>query len=504
MAYVELWCQSAFSFHEGASMPEELVPRALELGLPALGMADRGGVYGLVRAWKAGEKHGLKVVHGVLLEVQVDGGTRELVLYAMDRAGWGRLCELTTRAQADTPKGKALARLEDVCALSGGLLALVGADWDEGAGELAEAFGDRLYVACGRRLLPEDAQETARAEQLAARLGRPVVAVNRALHHRRARQPLQDVLTCVREKLVVDRAGTVLQPNAERTLKGPLEMMRLFSDRPDWVRRTVEVADRCAFHLGQLDYRYPPEVVPDDETPMSWLQKLTARGAAWRWPGGPPAKVQAQLEHELELIEHMDFPAYFLTVYDIVRFARSIGILCQGRGSAANSAVCYALGITSVDPARAALLFERFISEERGEPPDIDVDFEHERREEVIQYIYERYGRDRAGMVNEVISYRPRSAVRAVGKAMGLSLDQVDRLAKGMDWWDDGVDAERIRGCGLVALAPRLEQERRHGASWVRPETATVAPYSKPAILQVNRPAPGSSSRLIESAQEEP
>ncbi len=454
MAYAELWCQSAFSFHEGASMPEELVPRALELGLLALGLSDRGGVYGLVRGWKAAREHDLKLLHGVLLEVEEADALREVVLYAQDRAGWGNLCELVTRAQSKTKKGTARARLDDVGELSAGLLALVRPDGEA----LAEAFGDRLYVTCGRRLLPADAEESRRAEGLGRRIGRPVIAVNRALHHTRRRQPLQDLLTCVREKLVIDRAGTVLQANAERTLKGPAEMMALFSDRPRWVHTTREVVERCSFHLGELDYRYPPEVVPEGETPMSWLRRLTEDGVRWRWPGGPPPKVRAQIEHELSLIEELEFPAYFLTVYDIVRFARSIGILCQGRGSAANSAVCYALGITAVDPARASLLFERFISKERGEPPDIDVDFEHERREEVIQYIYARYGRDRAGMVNEVISYRPRSAVRAVGKAMGLSLDQVDRLAKGMDWWDNGVEAERVRACGLSPEDPRVQQ----------------------------------------------
>ncbi len=485
LSFVELHVQTAFSFLEGAAMPETLVERAAELGLSALGVCDRDGVYGMVRAWKAGKDHGLEVLHGALLSVrgpdwrkqprEVKGpdrtGLRELLVYATSERGWASLCELLSLGREGQPKGSSLLELDQVLEHHDDLLALVDGSWP--AERLADAFGDRLYVHTSRQLLPSDAEREATATAFARRVGCPVIATNRPLLATPKGQPLQDVLTCIRNRSTVDAIGRKLLPNAERHLKGPAEMARLFEDRPGWLHRTLEVAERCRFRLDQLHYQYPREVVPQGFTPMEYLRQLVVQGAARRFPQGVSAPVQGQIDHELKLIEELGFPAYFLTVYDIVRFAREQHILCQGRGSAANSVVCYVLGITAVDPSRQRVLFERFISKERGEPPDIDVDFEHERREEVIQYVYEKYGRHRAALVNEIISYRPRSAIRDVGKAMGLSLDQVDRLARNLDWWDSTDKlAERVAAIGLdpgdsrvlqsLELAAQIQRFPRH------------------------------------------
>ena len=452
-------------------MPESLAERGAELGLTALGVCDRDGVYGMVRAWKTGKEHGLDVLHGAILSVrgpdwrrqppEVKGadrqGIRELTVYATTKAGWASLCELLSLGRHGQPKGSSLLELDQVLEHHHDLLALVDGSWP--AEPLAEAFGDRLYVHTSRQLLPSDRAREQAAVDFARRVGRPLIATNRPLMASLDNQPLQDVLTCIRNRCTLDEVGRRLQANGERHLKGAEEMLRLFHDHPDWVQRTVEVSQRCEFRLDQLEYEYPREVVPEGMTPMAWLRELVAKGLRWRFPSGASAPVRAQVEHELELIEELNFPAYFLTVYDIVRFAREQDILCQGRGSAANSVCCYALGITAVDPSRQRVLFERFISRERGEPPDIDVDFEHERREEVIQYVYNKYGRHRAAMVNEIISYRPRSAIRDVGKALGLSLDQVDRLARNLDWWDSTDDlAERVRSIGLDPEDDRVMQ----------------------------------------------
>ena len=288
------------------------------------------------------------------------------------------------------------------------------------------------------------------AESVSRTYGVPLLATNQVHYHDEHRQTLQDVLTCVRHGCTIHDAGFRLFPNGERFIKPPEDMHRLFSDLPAALRRTVEIAERCAFSLDELRYEYPDEIVPAGKTPASYLAELAWAGAAGRYPQGIPEKVRQQIVHELTLIEELKIEPYFLTVYDLVRFARSRGILCQGRGSAANSAVCYCLGVTSVDPNRIDVLFERFVSAARDEPPDIDVDFEHERREEVIQYLYEKYGRERAGMTAEVISYRGRSAVRDVGKAMGLGLDAVDALAKRLEGWSSGAPLdEQVREAGL-------------------------------------------------------
>ena len=446
-------------------MPEEMVREAAELGMPSLGICDRDGVYGMVRAWKTGKEVGVDVLHGALLSLRDPGiplvgkgkgpdrsGLVEVIVYAEHAEGWGSLCELLSLGRADQQKGTSLLELEQVLQNSSGLVALVDGSW------AAEAIHEAMptWVMVSRLLRSDDVQRERMAVEFARRIGRPVLATNRPLIHTRARQRLQDTLTCIRNRTTIDAAGHALQPNGERHLKGA-RMSALFPHESAWLEATNDVAERCLFRLDQLHYEYPSEVVPDGHTAMSWLRELTRQGCRWRWPSGVPDGVHAQIEHELTLIDEMKYPAYFLTVYDVVRFARERRILCQGRGSAANSVVCFALGITAVDPSRQRVLFERFISKERGEPPDIDVDFEHERREEVIQYVYEKYGRHRAAMVNEIISYRPKSAIRDVGKAMGLSLDQVDRLAKNMDWWDEGGPSlERVSEVGLDPEDPRI------------------------------------------------
>jgi error-prone DNA polymerase len=315
---------------------------------------------------------------------------------------------------------------------------------------LRDALGHRLSLAVSCYYGSDDVTYLQQQFNLSRILGIPLLAANDVCYHDPGRRMLHDVLTCVRHGCTIQQAGFKLFPNAERYLKSPAQMHRLFAEYPQAIRRTMEIVERCEFSLDSLRYEYPDELVPAGQTSLKYLTNLAWAGAASRYPGGIPQKIRELIEHELKLIAQLKFEPYFLTVYDLVKFARSRGILCQGRGSAANSAVCYCLGVTSVDPARIDLLFERFISAARNEPPDIDIDFEHERREEVIQYVYEKYGRDRAGMTATVITYRGRSAIRDVGKAMGLSLDMVDMMAGKLDWWDRGVlEDDRIRQCGL-------------------------------------------------------
>ena len=491
MSYAELVCRSAFSFHEGASTPEELVDRACSQGLHALAITDRDAVYGIPRAFRHMRDQEAErlpaLISGALVTLDEGPG---VALLARTREGWAHLCRILTRARcggmveeilvsgdtdaALSPHGRTTARkgrgtlsLEDLLARSGGLEAILLGSWSPGPiRQLREAFGPHCSLAITRRLTSEEDPAFGPARQLSRLTGVPLVATSDVVMHARSRKALQDVLTCIRLKQTVDSAGRALDPNAERSLRTPGEMARLFAAAPEALARTIEIADRCEFRLSDLAYRYPREVVPEGHSPMGWLHHLTMEGLAWRYPEGVPPKVTEMIAHELRVIDRLDFPAYFLTVYDSVRYARERGILCQGRGSAANSAVCYALGITSVDPAHAELLFERFISEERGEPPDIDVDFEHERREEVIQYIYGRYGRHRAAMVNEVIAYRRKSAIRDVGKALGLSLDQIDRLTGDLFHFDSWPPtAEQLGKAGIdpedrrVRLAIRLAQE---------------------------------------------
>ena len=455
MSAAEVVCRTSFSFHEGASTPEEIVNQAAAIGLSAVAITDRDGVYGIPRAHKAAKVAGVRILPGALLTIRGGPGVS---LLARDPGGWSQLTRLITESRANMKKGWGQLPLEALLARSDGLEAILMGDWcNARASAVREAFGAHVSLALTRRLDSHDASRWDQVALLSARTQIPLVATCDVHMHAPSRLPLQDVLTCIRRKCTIDQAGTTLSPNASRHLRSPERMARMFAAAPQALERSLVIMDRCQFSLDDLRYRYPREIVPQGWTPMKWLTHQTQEGLKWRYPDGIPDDVQSKVEYELRLIEKLDFPAYFLTVYDVVRFARDNGILCQGRGSAANSAVCFALGITAVDPASSSLLFERFISEERGEPPDIDVDFEHERREEVLQYVYERYGRHRAAMINEVISYRRRSAMRDAGKALGLDPDQIDRMAKGIHWFDKGpVNEAKLREAGLDPRDPRV------------------------------------------------
>ncbi len=450
MAYAELCARTCFSLLEGASQPREVVEAASSAGVSHLGIVDRDCVYGVVQAHKTARDHDLHLILGATVTVD---GRPPLVLLARDADGWSSLSRLLTRGRARCPKGLSRVTLAEVVAEEAGLHALLPYGWTvPWARHLREVFDARLAIVATRDLRPADRVRTRWACSLARVLEVPLVASNAPLYHAPERQPLADVLTCIRRRTRLEAAGRCLQRNAERHVLTDAVFRARWADLPEAVEAGLAIAEMCRFRLDTLHYTYPREVVPDGYTPMAWLRHEVERGLRWRYPGGEGEAVRRQIAHELAVIEDLDFPSYILTVYDIVRYARSRGILCQGRGSAANSAVCFVLGITAVDPSRSTLLFERFISKERGEPPDIDVDFEHERREEVIQYIYDRYGRDRAALVNEFITYRGRSAIRDVGRVFGLSLDQVDRLAKTMDRWSAGSDAtsdELVREAGL-------------------------------------------------------
>jgi error-prone DNA polymerase len=444
--YAELRCKSNFSFLTGASHAEELVARAAELGHAALAITDLNTLAGVVRAHVAAKTVGLKLLIGAEITPE---DAPPVLLYAPDLRAYSRLSQLITRGRRAAAKGECCLRFADVAEHAEGLLAAIigraggvsprilqknpGADAPGSPLNYRDLFADRCYLAAALHQGPNDAVQLQRLASLARALRLPLLATNDVHYHDPARRPLHDVLTAIRHKTTVAQLGARRFSNAERYLKSPAEMARLFAAEPDAFARTVELADRCTFTLDELRYRYPDELCPPGLTPAQHLTQLTWDGARVRYPAGIPAKVEGLLRHELALIEELRYEPFFLTVWDLVQFARARGILCQGRGSAANSAVCYCLGITAVDPDRADLLFERFVSRERDEPPDIDVDFEHERREEVLQYIYEKYGRDRAGIAAEVICYRPRSAVREVGKALGLSQDGVARLAGAMD-----------------------------------------------------------------------
>ena len=462
MAYAELHCISNFSFLRGASHPEELVARAREEGYAALAITDECSLAGVVRAHIEAKKCGLKLVIGS--EFRLDDGLR-LVLLATDRESYGNLAALITRGRRSAVKGSYRLSRADLGDGIAGCLALWlpgrAPDADE-ARWLKPRFREALWIAVERLLEADDAARCADLAAIAATLGLPLVAAGDVHMHARGRRALQDTLTAIRLKTTVAQAGGALHPNGERHLRPLATLERIYP--ASWLAETLVVAARCRFSLDELRYEYPEEIVPADETPAAYLRRLTEEGFARRFPAAvtPPkdrAKVRALIERELALIAEKRYEAFFLTVYDIVKFARDNGILCQGRGSAANSAVCYCLGVTEVNPSCTEVLFERFISRERDEPPDIDVDFEHQRREEVIQYIYRKYGRDRAALTATVICYRPRSALRDVGKALGLDLTQVDRLAKAVGWWD-GRQAlsDRIVDAGLDAESPLMRQ----------------------------------------------
>jgi error-prone DNA polymerase len=447
-AYVELHCVSNFSFLRGASHPGELVKRAAALGYSALAVTDECSLAGVVRAHVAAKETGLPLVIGS--EIRLNDGPR-LVLLAADREGYGNLSELISRGRRRSKKGRYSLSRSDLDGALPGCLALLVPDGKhdvEHARFASERFAGRTWIAVELLHAPDDHARLAGLQELGRTSGLPLVAAGDVHMHVRSRKPLQDTLTAIRLRTPVRACGHALYPNAERHLRLRLRLARIYP--PELLAETVRVAGRCTFSLDELRYEYPEELVPPGETPGSHLRKLAERGMARRFPGGVPDDVRRLVEHELALIAELRYEPFFLTVHDVVEFARGKNILCQGRGSAANSAVCYVLGITEIDPARMNGLFERFVSKERREPPDIDVDFEHQRREEVIQHIYGKYGRSRAALAATVISYQPKSALRDVGKALGLEPGQVDRLSKNLAWWDDR-DAlpRRLREIGL-------------------------------------------------------
>ena len=473
-AYAELQVTTNFSFLRGASHAEELAATAAALGHTAIAVTDRNTLAGVVRAHQGARAAGIRLVVGVRLDLD---DAPSLLCLPTDRAAYGRLARLLTVGKRRAEKGDCRLTRADVLAHGEGQIAIV-LPPDESAPEAqdddfsahlrvyTEAFAGRCYLAAQHLYRGDDARRLAALAALAAQAGAPLVATNDVHAHSPDRRPLQDVLSCIRQGCTITEAGFRLAANAERHLKSGAEMARLFRGYEDAVARSVAIAERCRFSLDELRYEYPADPIPDGLTPDEELARLAWEGAAAHYPNGVPDKVRAQIEHELALIAELAYATYFLTVHDIVRFARSRDILCQGRGSAANSAVCFYLAITAVDPVRLDLLFERFVSAERNEPPDIDVDFEHERREEVIQYIYEKYGRERAGLAATVISYRARSAMRDVGKALGLSEDTVGALARQVWGWSSQTPAEQaVREMGLdptdhtLALALRLAHE---------------------------------------------
>ena len=455
LGYAELHCLSNFTFLRGASHPEELVERAVELGYEALALTDECSLAGVVRAHGAAKARGLKLLIGS--EVRLADGPA-LVLLATDRGGYGNLSQLVTLGRRQSVKGGYRLEWADLAGGLPGCLALLlpgpGTTVAE-ARRVAGRFAGRAWLAVELSRGPDDHQWLAHCQALAGAAGLPVVAAGDVHMHERGRRELQDTLTAIRLGVTLAEAGYALHPNGERHLRPRQVLERIYP--PALLAESVAVAGRCDFSLDCLRYEYPEELVPPGETPTSHLRRLTEEGMHARWPDGAPRRVRELVEHELALIADLAYEPYFLTVHDIVRFARGRGILCQGRGSAANSAVCFCLGITEVDPARSQMLFERFISRERDEPPDIDVDFEHERREEVIQYVYGKYGRDRAALTGSVITYRPRSAVRDAGKALGLAAEQVDQLAKSLHGWDGKTLAdERLAEVGLDPRSPVL------------------------------------------------
>lgn len=456
VAYAELHALSNFTFLRGASHPDELVEQAEALGYRALALTDECSVAGVVRAHVAARGRALRFVTGAELRL-VDGPT--LVLLAGDRAAYGRLCALVTQARRAAPKGSyRLCRADIDRADLTGCLALWPAPLEAGADTavwLRERFEGDAALAVELRADGRDRERLERLPRLAQAHGLPTTASGDVHFHVRERQRVQDVLTAVRLGVPLEAAGRALQPNAERSMQTLATLARRYPRA--LLDTSVALAERCTFSLEELRYEYPEELVPDGHTPSSWLATLTERGMRQRWPDGAPESVRALVRRELSLIAELRYEPFFLTVEDLVRFARERDILCQGRGSAANSAVCYCLGITEVDPMRLSLLFERFVSKERDEPPDIDVDFEHERREEVIQYLYGKYGRHRAALAATVISYRPKSALRDVGRALGMDPSIVERLAKSVRWWHGSeIDEAALRERGLDPAAPRL------------------------------------------------
>jgi len=463
--YAELEVTTNFSFLHSASHAEEIARTAAALGLSAIAVTDRNTLAGVVRAHRAAKDAGIRLLVGARLDLQ---DAPSLLCFPTDRAAYARLSQLITLGRRRASKGECEIYLEDVFAHSGGQLFISlppdasGDDYATHLRHLRDIFGRDIWLAARCRYNGNDAARLWELAQLSVETNVPLVATNDVRMHIPDRKPLMDAITCIREHCTIDQAGFRLAANAERHIKPPEEMARLFRRHPEAVMRTMEIADRCRFSLDELRYEYPDDEAPHGKTPQEELARLAWEGAEGRYPDGLPDKVRKQIAYELKLIGELNYAPYFLTVHDVVRYARSQGILCQGRGSAANSAVCYCLGITAIDPARIDLLFERFVSAERNEPPDIDVDFEHERREEVIQYIYEKYGRDRAGLAATVIHYRTRMAVREIGKVMGLSEDTIATLvATVWGWRTEGVESKHIREAGLDPDDKRLSLTMR-------------------------------------------
>lgn len=468
MSYTELQVTSNFSFLRGASHPEELVLQSAELGYTKLAITDRNTLAGIVRAHVAAKKSGIGFIPACRLDL-MDGPS--LLAYPVNQDAYCRLSALLTKGNLRAEKGECILYKEDVYKHAEDLKLIVippdkltetfnfEPSFEQQLKEYRLAFGANLYLAATRSYQGDDGKKLYQLAQFSKRFNVPMVATNDVHYHHVERRQLQDILTCVREKCTIQNAGFRLHQNAERHMKTKEEMMRLFRQYPDALYRTEEIAEACQFSLDSLKYVYPEEITSEGRTPLEELSFLTWQGAREHYGEQIPEKIIANIHYELKFMEEMNYAPYFLTVYDIVRFARKQGILCQGRGSAANSTVCYCLGITSVDPTKFDLLFERFISSARNEPPDIDVDFEHERREEVIQYIYTKYGRERAAIVATVTQLHQKGAVRDVGKAMGLSVDTINRLS-GVLWefTDEWFDEPRLLEAGLNSQDPHLRK----------------------------------------------
>ena len=459
MRYAELQVTSHFSFLRGASSAPELFETAAALGIEALGIVDRNSLAGIVRAWEAARATGIRLVVGCRLDL-TDG--MSLLVYPMDRPAYSRLTRLLSLGKGRGGKGRCILDLTDVEAYSEGLIAVLVPDEadDTYAGQLrkiAAVFGDRAYVSLCLRRRPNDRLRLHNLSNRAARHKVKTVVTNDVLFHEPGRRQMQDIVTCIRNHTTIDDVGFDRERHADRFLKAPEEMHRLFSDYPEALARSREIVERCCFDMSQLQYQYPEEAIVPGLDAQQSLTKFTWEGAADRYPEGIPDEVRKAILHELELIREMRYAPYFLTVYSIVRFARSKDILCQGRGSAANSAVCYCLGITSINPETSDLLFERFVSRERDEPPDIDVDFEHNRREEVIQWIYETYGRSRSALCCTVLRYQTKGAMKDVGKALGLPEDLISQLLSGVWGFSrEAIGEKQLKDNNLNATDYRL------------------------------------------------
>jgi error-prone DNA polymerase len=491
--YTPLWTKTHGSFLEGASEPSEMVEQAVALGLPHIGVTDRDGVYGIVQAHVAAKEHGIHLIVGS--QITLDDGSL-IVLLARDRPGYANLCRLITTGRRRCPKGTSEVTWREVCEHAEGLIALWGGERSRIAGEpeqftctneddepvepvdfrqvatdLKDAFGDAVYALNVRHRRAEEVAREKRLRRHAAEFEFPIVAGSEVLYHHRARRDLQDVMTCIREGVTLSDAGRLIKPNAEHGLHTVESFEDLFKDDPASIARSIEIAVRCTFTMDELRYRYPAGRLPFGMTESECLRYKTYEGAKRRYGAELPDNVRNQVEKELNLIDELDYVGYFLTMREIVEFCQSQNIICQGRGSAANSAVCYCLEITAVDPVRMELLFERFISRERAEPPDIDLDIMHERREEVIQHVYEKYGRRHAAMVANTVRFRSKSSIREVGKALGLPATSLDRLAKLLSSYG-GITEEALKAAGmdpnvpahrhLLRLANEIKDAPRH------------------------------------------